>query len=246
MVDIDSSGKPRLLRTDYFVDFISPLITTLTLNMLEDKHEALQEQLAATFDIPTTRSLAGKVVEGLMHRALERGMQLPQVFGPLRTVVKTLALMGKADSFVRETASTDVASQRPLYLRPRSQSFAAVDAILVATTTLGLIQTSPSDTHSKNFGTLLKIISRLENGANIRVDSSWELVYCLVGTTSNNVAKLVAEAQTKLTELQKLNVKDLSTQLSIRCTKIAATRISRLRVVGYTFNSKEGFEAVVV
>ncbi|KAJ7773307.1 hypothetical protein B0H16DRAFT_144774 [Mycena metata] len=244
LVVIDPSGRARLQRTDYSIEFLSAFIAEKTLDVAQNMFPELQKQLAATFDIETTRTLAGKVVEALMHRALKRGMELPKVFGPNRTIARTLALIGKAESFVRETAAADIAAQRPLYLRPKSQNFAAVDAILVTENTLSLIQTSLNDGHSRNFGTILRITSRLAGGAGVRVNSSWEVLYCLVGTTPNRVTRLVAGAKKTLVELQKLNAEDLCTQLSIPFAQVAHDRISKLRVVGYTFHSVQGFEEV--
>jgi len=175
-----------------------------------------------------------------MHCALERGMELPKVFGPNSTVAQTLALIGKAESFVRETASYDIAAQRPLYL-PKSENFAAVDAILVTEDRLGFIQTSPS---SGNYATILRIVSRLARGAGVRVNSSWEVIYCVAGTTPRCVTSLVAEAKATLHELQTLNAKDLCTRLSIPFAQVAHDRISKLCVVGYTFHPKQGSEEV--
>ncbi|KAJ7753366.1 hypothetical protein DFH07DRAFT_941285 [Mycena maculata] len=260
LVVIDLSGRARLQRTDYSAEFMSSLIAEKTLDVLQNRFEKLQKQLAATPDIFTTRSLAGNVVEGLIHRSLQRvdpvglmaGRRLDQnSFGRgFESRVKTtrrfsgycvvsrvpqyhkgqlpkMGLMSKlipgdylADLFSR----TNVGPKggygldprgRPLYLRPKSRNFATVDAILVTENMLGHIQTSLSDGHSRNFGTILRITSRLAKGADVRVNSSWEMIYCFVGTTPEPVTSLVAEAKRTLVGLQMLNAKDLCTQLSL-------------------------------
>ncbi|KAJ7659936.1 hypothetical protein B0H17DRAFT_1212740 [Mycena rosella] len=132
LVVIDSSGRARLQRTDYSAEFMSSArIAQRTLDLLENRLEELQTQLAATLDIPSTRTLAGKVVAALMQRALERGLKLPEVFGPVCTVAKTL---------LTQRASSAKSPWTSLII-----TFAAVDAILVPKTMLGLIQVSRSD-----------------------------------------------------------------------------------------------------
>ncbi|KAJ6525489.1 hypothetical protein DFH09DRAFT_173422 [Mycena vulgaris] len=98
LVVIDkSSGRARLQRTDYSAEFISAHIAQETLDLAQDQLDEVQGQLAAALNISTTRSVAGKVVEDLMHRALSRGMmKLPDVFGTGGAVVTTLELIGKS------------------------------------------------------------------------------------------------------------------------------------------------------
>ncbi|KAF7324400.1 hypothetical protein MSAN_02520200 [Mycena sanguinolenta] len=235
------SGRARLRRSDFSTDFLSAHIAQRTLDLLHSRFELLQKQLAATFYDST---LAGQVVEGLMHRALEGGMKLPRVFGPVRTVVQTLTLTGNPETFVCETTPAD---QRPLYLRPKSQSLAAVDAVLVTGTALGLVQTSlndSSESHILNFGTILRIMSRLADGARIEVNPSWDLIFCLIAISPPYLTRLVDKAKTALAELQKLNAEALGAKLSVPCTDVARERISKLRVLGYTFHPDRGFEAV--
>ncbi|KAJ7130616.1 hypothetical protein C8R44DRAFT_872401 [Mycena epipterygia] len=221
LVVIDKhTGRARLQRTDCSAQFVSAYIAQKTLDLAQDQLEELQGQLAAALNISTTRSVAGKVVEGLMHRALSRGMKLPDIFGAGSTVARTLELIGKAGSFVCETTTTDIGKQRPLYLRPQSLNFGPVDAIL------GFFQTSLGDSHSKNYGIILRLVSRLARGA-------------------QRVRKLVVEAKRTLDRLQTLDAQKLSEELSIRRSQIAHTRISKLRVVGYVFDVEQGFKRAV-
>ncbi|KAJ6528583.1 hypothetical protein B0H19DRAFT_1243079 [Mycena capillaripes] len=243
LVAIDrGSGRACLQRTDYAAEFLSSHIAHTTFDLAQDHLEKVQGQLAAALDTSTTRSVAGKLVEAMMHRALIRGMQLPAVFGA-GTVAVTLKLIGKAGSFVCETAPTDIA-KRPLYLRPESPNFAAVDAILATHEKLGLIQASLGDSHRRDFGMMLRIMSRLPRGAQVDVGRLGEVIYCLVGTDAERVHKLVAEASKTLAELKMFDAQKLSKELTMRHTMIAHRRLSTFRVVGYTFDHKDGFAEV--
>jgi hypothetical protein len=86
----EESGRACFQRTDYSAEFISAHIAHMTVELAQDHLERVQGQLAAALNISTTRSVAEKLVEGMMHRALTRGMQLPAVFGA-STVAGALA-----------------------------------------------------------------------------------------------------------------------------------------------------------
>ncbi|KAJ7090703.1 hypothetical protein C8R44DRAFT_891868 [Mycena epipterygia] len=232
LVAIDKGSRRACLqRTDYSAEFLSAHIAHTTFDLAQDHLEKVQGQLAAALDTSTTRSVAGKFVEAMMHRALTRGIQLPAVFGA-GTVAGTLKLIGKTGSFVCETTPTDIA-KRPL--------FAAVDAILATDEKLGLIQASPGNSHRKDFGMMLRIMSRLPRGAQVDVSRLGEVIYCLVGIDPERVHKLVTEASRTLAELKMLNAQKLSKELSMRHTEIAHSMLSTFRVVGYTFDHKQGF-----
>ncbi|KAJ7070507.1 hypothetical protein C8F01DRAFT_381800 [Mycena amicta] len=83
-VVIDDLGRAGLRRANYDAGFMSPLIAQMTLDLLQNRLNEVQKQLAATVHVSSTRTLAGKVVEDLMNRALERGIKLPEGFGALR------------------------------------------------------------------------------------------------------------------------------------------------------------------
>ncbi|KAJ7235726.1 hypothetical protein B0H12DRAFT_135199 [Mycena haematopus] len=167
LVVIEASGRAHLQRTDCSTEFMSTLIEQITLDLLQNtsRFDMLQKQLAATFDIATTRTLAGKVVEALMYRSFERGIELPGIFSPNRTVGQTIALIGNVENLFPETAPTDLAAQRPLYLRPKSPNFPVVGAVVVTDNSLGFIQTSLCDGYS-NYGLFFRILVR---GAGVRM-----------------------------------------------------------------------------
>ncbi|KAF8215313.1 hypothetical protein K438DRAFT_774206 [Mycena galopus ATCC 62051] len=243
LVVIDAeSGRACLQRTDYSAEFISAHMARRTVDLAaQGGHlERIQGQLTAALDLFITRAVAGTLLEGMMHRALTRGMQLPAVFGA-GTVAGTLAFIGKAESFVCEPATTDIAKERPLYLRPGSLDFAAVDALLVTHEKLGLIQASSlGHSHRRDFGMMLRIMSRLARGAQVDVSGIGEVIYCLVGTAPEHVQQLLAEASETLAELKTFDAQELSRELGVRHT----ARLSRFRVVGYTFDYKQGFTEV--
>ncbi|KAJ7126144.1 hypothetical protein C8R44DRAFT_851666 [Mycena epipterygia] len=94
----ESSGLPHLQRTDYYTEFLSAHIAQTALDLAQDQLEGLQAQLPMALDTDATRSVAGKLVEGLMHRALTRdGIKLPSDFRPA-AIATTLELIGKPGS----------------------------------------------------------------------------------------------------------------------------------------------------
>ncbi|KAJ7504309.1 hypothetical protein B0H11DRAFT_2273472 [Mycena galericulata] len=234
-----SSGRARLQRTNYSAEFISAHITQKALDHAQNQSERLQGQLAMALDISTTRSVAGKVVEGLMHRALTHdGMTLPGVFDAA-TVARTFELIGEPGSFVCETPMAD---SRPLYLRPQSSTFAVVDAILVTDDKVGFIQTSPGDSHRRDFATMLRIMTRLTQVCARSYDKG---VYCIVGPDLQRVQKLVAQASRTLEELKELDDKELAKELAIQRSTLTRTRLFKFRVFGYIFGAKHGFVSLV-
>ncbi|KAJ6588781.1 hypothetical protein B0H19DRAFT_1248388 [Mycena capillaripes] len=219
----------RQFKRDEFFEFLAPAVAAKTLELAETRLDA------------STRGVAGKLVEGLMHRALMRGIRLPAVFGG-GAGAATPELVGKSDVF---THSGDLNAQRPLYLRPLLSSFAAVDA-MVATTPkrLGMLQTSLSlsDTHTRNFGAMLHTIARLPVGAGVQVEHLEEIIYCVVGSDPIRVQTLVHQANVALTWLKELAPKDTNkfreeTGVSMQ---VGRTRIGLFRVVGLVFDCKAG------
>jgi hypothetical protein len=160
----ESSGRACLQRSDYSAEFLSARIAQMTGKLAQDQLKRVQQQMAAALDISITRSVAGKVVKGLMHRAFSNGMYPPAVFNT-GTIKGTVELIGKADSFTRETSKTD---SPPLYFRPRSTSF-AVHTTIVTDTELGFIRTSLANSHSWNFRMMLRIMARFQHGTQVDV-----------------------------------------------------------------------------
>ncbi|KAF7342149.1 hypothetical protein MVEN_01802600 [Mycena venus] len=241
----DDDGR-RLVREDFVAEFITPAVASITFELAAHRMERLQSHLSQAFDIPATRGIAGKLVEGLMHRSLSRGVRLPTVFGG-DELAATVELPGKADAFIRKSDTTP--SSRPLYLRPLLPSFAPVDAMVIASPKqLGMLQTSLAPTQNRDFGVMLRIISRLQNGADVPVQDIDDVVYCLVGTTADRVQTLLREATVTLTELQKLAKgktekpkKDFVTEVGVS-SDIVRTWIQMFRVVGISFDHQTGFK----
>ncbi|KAJ6459510.1 hypothetical protein C8R45DRAFT_1221271 [Mycena sanguinolenta] len=249
------SGAASLQRREYSVGFISPYVVRRTLNLAEEDLERVQGQLSAAFNLPTTCSVARRLVEGMMHRALTRsGMLLPDVFGANTTVAGTRTLIGSAGNFVCETladmtdtnntGTSNILAQGALYLRPESLTFATVDSIIVTRQKLGFIRVPVRESHRGDFGMMLRIMSRLRRGAQVDVDRFDEVIYCVVGTVSGSVQELMAEASGTLAELKDLDAQKLSKALGMKQAEIAHTRLSGFRVVGYTFDYKRGFTEV--
>lgn len=243
-ITVEENGERRLSRREFFAEFLTPNIASKTFELAEIRMEHLQPYLSRAFDISSTRGIAGKLVEGLMHRSLLRGIQLPAVLGGGGAVAATLELLGKADSFCMRSTPT---TKRPLYLRPLLPTFAAVDAMVsISSQKLVLLQTSLGGVHSKDYGAMLGCIARLPNGAGVEVTTLDEVVYCLVGSTAHRVQGLVRAAKATLAQLQDLaknNHQKFGEEVGFP-TKIARTRILMFRVVGLTFDHRTGFTQV--
>ncbi|KAJ7070583.1 hypothetical protein C8F01DRAFT_1106926 [Mycena amicta] len=241
----ESTGQACIQRTDYSVEFLSTYITERLLDLVQERFETVKDHLTMAFDLSLTRTAAGKLVEGLMHRTLTSGMPLPNVFGAQTTVAKTSRLSGNVKNF-----SCEAAIERPLYLQPRSSPFAPVDAILVTNGKLGLLQTSLSDSHSPDFAVMLQIMARLQVqggvGVNLNVSGLDEVIYCLVGTEPDRVKRRVVQARAMLEELKGLDSKSLSKRLGLSHTVVGHTGLKTFCVLGYTFHPLRGFEEIRV
>jgi hypothetical protein len=69
-------------------------------------------------------------------------------------------------------------------------------------------------------------------GAGVAVKHLKKVVYCLTGTDSKRVTKLVAEARATLALLQKYDAQKLSEELRLKHTKIVHSRLAMFTVVG--------------
>ncbi|KAJ7738085.1 hypothetical protein DFH07DRAFT_841473 [Mycena maculata] len=233
---LDVDGVPRLVREEPTFDFLSSYVATRIVELMDQNLDTVRERLVSAFDNPLTRSAAGKLVESMLHRALRRGLVAPFGVGGRR--LSELALIGKAADFILEAHVA--LPPPPLYLRPQSQNFAAVDAIVVSDAVLWLIQSSVADWHSTVFKTLIAILVRLEQKG-IKVDGV-RLVYCLVGTNDQRVGRLVRAATKKLTALQAARQVDRVRELGQRVSVV--NRLLKLDVEGYTFSTLTGLTRV--
>ncbi len=91
---------------------------------------------------------------------------------------------------------------------------------------------------------MLRILSILRR-AYLDVLNSWEVLYCLVGTDPYYVEELVVQAKQTLAELKKFNPERLCKELTMSHTEITHMRLSKFRVVGYTFDFRQGFKEVL-
>ncbi|KAF9039666.1 hypothetical protein BDZ89DRAFT_1035288 [Hymenopellis radicata] len=227
-------GGHCLVREKFYAKFLTPAVAEMTFELAENRMEQLQLHLSGAFDIPSTRGVAGKLVEGLMFRSLSRGMRLPDIFGG--------GVVAATDVF---TPQGNLKTGRPLYLRLLLPSFAAVDAMIVLSDgRLVLLQTSLNTAHSKDFGMMLRIISRLLKGAGVHV--SGDILYCVVGSSAfrvRNLARTAANTLTQLQDLARRSAKEFSTEVGVS-TDIARQRIHHFRVVGVTFDHQVGFNNV--
>ncbi|KAJ6471861.1 hypothetical protein C8R45DRAFT_1013418 [Mycena sanguinolenta] len=230
---LDQTGRPCLDRHEYSFHFLSNYIASHTSELMEEQVDKIRRQLSYAFDNPRIHSVAGKLIESMLHRALvHRKIDLPDAFGG-GPVAGQLELVGQAEDFVLEPHTPSQRECRPLYLRPQSPTFAAVDAILVARDVLCLVQSSPATLYSHVVKTLLGILTRLKTNK-VAVDSL-RLVYCVVGTDEGRGTRLLREASDKLTALQA----DPQAHELGNLSQIARERLNKLRVVGFTFDTEK-------
>ncbi|KAJ7193493.1 hypothetical protein GGX14DRAFT_588873 [Mycena pura] len=178
---VKDDGGHRLVRQNFYTEFLTPAVAEMTFALAENRMEQLQLHLSRAFDISSTRGVAGKLVEGLMHRSLR-----------------------VACDFRTFSAVARQSKNRASPVPPPTVAFAAVDAMVALSDgRLVLLQTSLADTHSRDFGTMLRIIARLPNGAGVHVGDG--VFYCLVGSTDFRVRNLAHTVANTLTWLQGLS-----------------------------------------
>jgi hypothetical protein len=223
----DEDGVPRLVRAEPTYIFLSSHVAARTVELMAESADTFRERLASAFDHPPTRGAAGKLVESILHRALLRGLIDP--FGVGDHGLSELAL-GEAPNFILEAHMP--LPPPPLYLRPQSQTFAAVDAIVVTDTVLWLVQSSVSDRHSLVFKTLLATLLRLEKQG-IEV-TGFRLVFCLIGTDDQRVRSVARSAARKLTALKAADSADQTRELG-QSETVVNRLITKMDVEGYSF-----------
>ncbi|KAJ7667405.1 hypothetical protein B0H17DRAFT_1210206 [Mycena rosella] len=206
---LDEYGRVSFTREECRVEFLCPHVALEMGKAFTKQADAFRKQLATAFDQhPSTRSAAGQLVESLFHRALaEKTASSQDAFGI---------------QYIKKSFSP------PASLH--STTFAAIDALLLTSHALYLIQTSLSDSHSFILFTILDILSRL---ARLRFQpEEMNLVYCLVGTDEVKVKALVKQAEDKLYSLVKNPHKSGLGSLS----KIRLSRLKRLTIAGVVFD----------
>ncbi|KAJ7016202.1 hypothetical protein C8F04DRAFT_570682 [Mycena alexandri] len=227
---------PHLVRVEPTYIFLSSQVAARTVELMAESAHTFRKRLASGFDHPSTLGAAGKLVESILHRALLRGSVDP--FGVGGRGLSELPLIGEAPNFVFKAHMT--LPPPPLYLRPQSQTFAAVDAIVVTDTVLWLVQSSASDRHSLIFKTLLAILLRLEKQG-IKVHGV-RLVYCLIGTDDQRVRSAARSAARKLTALKAADSADRTRELGQSETVV--NWLMKLDVEGYSFVTPNGLSRV--
>ncbi|KAJ6512026.1 hypothetical protein C8R47DRAFT_676855 [Mycena vitilis] len=225
----DNNGERRLVRNDFVSEFLTPALAAMTVELAANHMNRLQTTLSWALDMSSTRNVAGRLIEGVMHRSLTSGrVTLPAVLGFGR-VAATLELAGQAGVFTLKGVPT---TERPLYLRPLA-GFPMMDAMIaVSPRQLALLLTSLDDIDTTTFSTILPIIERLSMGACVDVEGLEDIVYCLVGTggDAEHVEALVRKARSALIQLKKMDS--------------ATARIMSFRVIGVTFDPETGFTDV--
>jgi hypothetical protein len=224
----DKDDVLRLSRVEPSYRFISRYVAARTVELMAESADTFRERLASVFDDPRTREAAGTLVESILHRALLRGSVAP--FGVGGHGLSELELIGEAPDFILEAHMT---RPPPLYLRPQSQRFPPVDAIVVTDTVLWLVQSTVSDRDKFIFKTLLAILLRLEKQG-IKV-SGVRLVYCLVSTDDH----VMRSAVRKLTALKAVDSADRTRELG-HSGAVVNWFMDNLDVEGYLFATPEG------
>ncbi|KAJ7607380.1 hypothetical protein FB45DRAFT_948185 [Roridomyces roridus] len=203
----NEQGNVEIQRTEFSIQFLSNSIITRTAELMGKISIGTQKQLAIALESP------GK-------------MRLPHVFGG-GLIGCSLFLHGQADDFGIEPCEQDKLLTRPLYLQPQEPDFAAVNAIIITSSTLCLLQSTLSETHAHHLTALVQIIARIGNP--LQVDTL-NLVYCLVGFDRARVTQLVEQSRRAVNDLND-NPGDLST--------VARARLAKLTVQGLVFDPRK-------
>ncbi|KAJ7777465.1 hypothetical protein B0H16DRAFT_958741 [Mycena metata] len=225
----NEDGVLQISREVPMYSLLSSCVAARAVELSGTLDDIFRARLASAFDHPPTRGAAGKLVESILHQALRRRSVDPFGVGP---GLFELRLIGEAATFIIETAPRPT----PVYLRPLSQTFAAIDAIVVTDTTLWLIQSTVADSHSFVFKTLLAVLLRLEKkGYNVK---NRRLVYCPIGTDEGRVKTVARSAARKLNALKGVTPEDRTLELG-QVLKESNWFVESLQVEGYYFVALE-------
>ncbi|KAJ6485950.1 hypothetical protein C8R45DRAFT_998539 [Mycena sanguinolenta] len=233
----EATGVVTLLRDCYNVAFVSNHVAQLVATAMQKSHEMYREvygpRLAAVFDATWLQSAVGSLFENILHGALHRGeidsTAVQDIFG-VSTVSAAVMLAGDATNFVVEVGKDAEISERPLYLRPFSTTFGAVNSIFTTAGAVYLIQCALGESHPFVVKTLLLILHRLDTNLGIDL-SKLQLVYCIIGSEGARVKQIVNETDTKLEEFKKVRPKELK-GVSLR----AVARLNTMVVSGAVFD----------
>ncbi|KAJ7702416.1 hypothetical protein B0H17DRAFT_145987 [Mycena rosella] len=189
-------------RRAYTAQFLTADIATLLGAALDQRNQSFVVSLARAFNtVPQTRSAAGVIVEGMFHTALTQPAAGEEVINcstvcSFHRITRSLTMFGTADRFFLESHRREDLRDRPLYLRPNSQTFACVDALLLTQDSVLHIQSSLSDRHVLILLTISTIIKCLNK--HFPGSSGLLQVYCLLGIDMAKVQKLVNSAHGQL------------------------------------------------
>ncbi|KAJ7201309.1 hypothetical protein GGX14DRAFT_699443 [Mycena pura] len=225
-------------RHDFRITYLSNYIATRVAGITVQQLREVQKWLSRLFDIPGMRADAGKLFERIFHHALTHRtdpIDAEAIFGiKSGAEIGLLEMLGKAETFILETHDASQRKCRPLYLKPQSSSFAAVDAILVTSSTVFLIQCSLRKTHAHTIPTLLHILARIE--ANQIPLTGLQVKCCLMGIEeSPRVIQLISDTCNKL-ELSKADPD--AEELKSLPQKVRA-RVDKLQVMGVIFDTEK-------
>ncbi|KAJ7193515.1 hypothetical protein GGX14DRAFT_588408 [Mycena pura] len=203
------------------------------LKQLEDAQEAL----AAAFDKPHSRHMAGSMVEGMVFRGITDRLDpidAEAAFGVAPgEVIKSIEVRGNGGDFVLVDHEASAREHRPLYLEFYSTERTGVEGIFITESAVYIIQTTvDGGIHAGVMPTVLLVLDRLQ-ACGIAVDNAaLELVYCLLGVKESRIRELMAEARTRIEVLQN---GDPQAELAALPEETRA-RLSRIRVEGVIWN----------
>ncbi|KAF7301465.1 hypothetical protein MIND_00711900 [Mycena indigotica] len=230
-------GRHYWSRSQYDAEFRSEFMAQKFAECAQQHLDLLQFNIATAFNMSSTRGLAGKMFETLIHRAIVFNQTLlPDVFG--RVSAPSISITGSTTKFSLAFDPARQALQLPLYLHPTAHNFGAVDAIIVTNASIGLLQISLSATfYRRDFGAMLDILDWMKTGA----VCDQPIYYCLVGFNIDNIRRLMSQASKSLEEAKEMDAEELSKAFPTRDQVVAHKHLANFQVVGYIFNRREGF-----
>ncbi|KAJ6502212.1 hypothetical protein C8R45DRAFT_975769 [Mycena sanguinolenta] len=198
----ESTGAVTYRRDCSQITFLSNHVAHCAAIAMTSNRKVYGKRLAAVYDADGVRTAVGPLFENILHGALERkeiNEQAIQVVFGVTAIFAAVMLAGEATNFVVE-AGKDT-STRPLYLRPFSTTFAAIDSILVTDEVIFLIQCTLGDRHSFVVKILLLILHQLHTKLKLPL-SKLRLVYCVIGSNPEKVESVLVAATNKLEALK--------------------------------------------